>query len=867
MIKLSDSIDSIGSTVINRDVISGTSGDDTLYGTSGSDVFQYAEGDGNDVIRNFSGEDVLQITSGSISGSSISGGDLIFTVGDGTITLKNMANHYITVTDSSGNTRTRRYSNGTTQLAVMQNFVQALANNVSSNTTSMLNAAVRSATNFSSISDALNQFLSDCQNAESADIFLRDYCGIDLDNADVGAITGWDAGGRSILTAESVIPESGSASTPSGYSFSSNGLTMTYSSGLTSTQQIIVNDLYTWWLGESLDLINASYGLSFASGSPSFNTIDLNFYNESDGALAYVSTSYDFGQNLASDASMYVNMYYYGSITASNVDGIPSNTSAGYLDRALAHELTHAAVAAYIGSLPPFFAEGMAELTAGIDDERSSSILYLAGSPSALSYYVDNALNESFSFDGTGYAAGYMFFRWLLRQGSDSYGSGSSGSSTTGSSTSNETLTSSEVGLSFNGSLASGTNYVSIDSSSNISVTSASNHNGIISINSSSHTANLNVDSSNSYNLEFNSGTVISTWNVTMSGGSDTIEIGNVTGGTFIGGSGRDYFDIDDDLAGNVTVLGGDDADYFHADGDSVSSTTDRHTVRISDIDFDNGDVVLTDAGVANLTSDFFGTARFYNYADSTQAANSGTYSGTVFNAANLVNELGMSFSMARMADTSSPSNSTAVIWANSSSSTIDFSNSQTEAVLVFTDTNSHGDFVSLGGNYNDTIHAGSNDLINAGRGNDQIYIGDASDVTVEYSSGDGNDIVYGFSSDDVFNITDSNYSSVLDGNNMIVTVGNSNVTLVGSSSSQNFNIQTNLTSSKLASDSLWGNDDSTAEDLLSLTSADSSFDSLTVDDIAGGFVGEGLILSTNDISSLYSDSNFTLPCAFQNDF
>ena len=865
MIKLSDST---GSTFVNQDVISGSSsGNDTIYGTNGSDVFQYASGDGDDVIRNFSGEDVLQITSGSISSYSISGGDLIFTVGDGTITLKNMANHYVSIQSADGTVTYNQYTTGVTQQSIMQTFVQTLANSSYTNSTAMLNEAVQAITGFSSMSEALNQFLSDCQNAESADIFLRDYCGIDLANEDTGALVGWDAGGSTIYTAESIIPESGSASSPSGYSFSSNGLTITYSSGLTSSQQIIVNDLYTWWLSESLDLINESYGLSFASGDPSFNVMDLNFYNEYDGVLAYVSMSQYFWEDLASEASLYINMYYYGSITASNVDGISSNTSA-YLDRTLAHELTHAVMGAYIADLPSFFEEGMAELTAGIDDERYDSILYLAGSPSALSYYVSNALSNSFDLDSDGYAAAYMFFRWLVKQGADSYSGGSSTDDTSsGSESSNDgSITSDMVGLDFTGSLVSGENYVSIDSSNNISVTSSSNYNAIISVDSSSSAASLSVNSSNSYDLEFNSGSSISSWNVTMSGGNDTIEIGNVSGGIFVGGSGNDYFDIDDDLAGNVTVLGGDDADYFHADSDSVSSPSSRHTVQVADINFDEGDVILTDAGVANLTSDFFGNSRFYNYENADQAAASGVYSGTVFNASNVVNDLGMSFSMARMADTSSPSNSTAVVWANSSSATIDFSDSQTEAVLVFTDTNgTTGDIVSLGGNYNDTIHAGSNDLINAGGGNDQIYIGNSNNVTVEYSSGDGNDIVYGFSSDDVFNITGTSYSSVQSGNNLIVTVDDSNVTLVGSSSSQTFNINFTSTSSKLASDSLWGNDNSETDNLLSLTSSDSDF--LTVDDVTSGFVDEGLVLSTNDNSSLYSDSNLTLPSATQNDF
>ena len=49
--------------------------------------------------------------------------------------------------------------------------------------------------------------IADCRACGNADIFLRDYCGIILDNADTGAITGWDAGGLSIKTADNVIGE------------------------------------------------------------------------------------------------------------------------------------------------------------------------------------------------------------------------------------------------------------------------------------------------------------------------------------------------------------------------------------------------------------------------------------------------------------------------------------------------------------------------------------------------------------------------------------------------------------------------------------------------------------------------------------
>ena len=67
--------------------ISGGKGNDSLVSnSSGGNVFVYASGDGNDVITNFAASDKLSIKSSATY--SVSGSDVVFTVGTGKITLK-----------------------------------------------------------------------------------------------------------------------------------------------------------------------------------------------------------------------------------------------------------------------------------------------------------------------------------------------------------------------------------------------------------------------------------------------------------------------------------------------------------------------------------------------------------------------------------------------------------------------------------------------------------------------------------------------------------------------------------------------------------------------------------------------------------
>ena len=71
--------------------INGGTGNDVIYApTSGTHyyTYQYANGDGNDTITGLDSNDTLHITSGYMSSSSISGNDVILTIGTGKITLK-----------------------------------------------------------------------------------------------------------------------------------------------------------------------------------------------------------------------------------------------------------------------------------------------------------------------------------------------------------------------------------------------------------------------------------------------------------------------------------------------------------------------------------------------------------------------------------------------------------------------------------------------------------------------------------------------------------------------------------------------------------------------------------------------------------
>ena len=99
----------------------------------GKNVYVYAKGDGNDVISSYiSGGlywDKIKITSGSIKKVSYSDyGDVIFTIGSGTLTLKYCKGKEITIIDSKGKVTTKTYGSSSAQTAELfaeNNFATA----------------------------------------------------------------------------------------------------------------------------------------------------------------------------------------------------------------------------------------------------------------------------------------------------------------------------------------------------------------------------------------------------------------------------------------------------------------------------------------------------------------------------------------------------------------------------------------------------------------------------------------------------------------------------------------------------------------------------------------------------------------------
>ncbi|MBO4400496.1 MAG: hypothetical protein J5809_01470 [Selenomonadaceae bacterium] len=108
-----------------NDVLYGGAGRNTLTGSNGRDVFVYDGG--NDLITDYrAGYDKIKLASGTITRSSLSGSNVILTVGSGKITVRGGRGREISVIDASGNETTRKYSNavyGSSALLADDNFV------------------------------------------------------------------------------------------------------------------------------------------------------------------------------------------------------------------------------------------------------------------------------------------------------------------------------------------------------------------------------------------------------------------------------------------------------------------------------------------------------------------------------------------------------------------------------------------------------------------------------------------------------------------------------------------------------------------------------------------------------------------------
>ena len=405
-------------------------GQNTLRAVSGDNLFRYVGG--QTVLFGFSGNDTLEVVNRGVDRARINGDDVVLTIGDGSITIKNAKGRQVRITDNRG-PRVKTIGGHYTYSPqdVIKKFMLTLEQTKSRGAVAV-DEAVRSCSNFNGVTDLINQIVSDAQHSANARTFLADKCGIDLDNDDTGAITGWDAGGLGVKTATSIVDERTAMENFAGDSFVVEGLTVKLNGdfqSLNPTQQQIVRGLKSWWVAEPLKLIAESYGDNYTFKSPTATVreLDVEFLSRPNNSnLALIKSSSLGGRTVK--LTLQINMAYYDQIF--DADGRSARKGTSLLDRVLAHEFTHAVMAANIdhfGDLPAYIKEGTAELTHGIDDERQLDLVKMVEQPTVLRQALSAATSTTeVSFSGLNapsYAAGYIFFRYLAKQASTFIGS------------------------------------------------------------------------------------------------------------------------------------------------------------------------------------------------------------------------------------------------------------------------------------------------------------------------------------------------------------------------------------------------------------------------------------------------------------
>ena len=645
---------------------------------------------------------------------------------------------------------------------VIQAFMRSL-DNTTLKGQAALDEAIRACSNYNGINDLIDQFVADCRNAASGDAFLRDYCGINLSNNDTGAISGYDAGSTTYQkTAESIVPESGSMRTFTGSSFTVKGLTVTvpYQSSMTEHQKIIVNGLYSWWIEQSLNLIEESYGSNFGFSSSSSATVrDMDFYFTNSyysDALATTHHRYWTDNGQASYLAMDVNTYYCNSFTDS-VNGDPGNGQQ-YLDRTLAHEMTHAVMAANISNfyaLPQFIKEGMAELTCGIDDARTYTINKLANDPTALRNSVSVSNTSTGNVDC--YAGGYMLLRYLAVQASNGVSPNIDDNVIINDKSYTLVSGSSAAESILNNPTANRATIIAGDGDDTID-----NRGDYSYINAGAGNDSINSSRNSNYG-----------WYVTINGGlgNDTITGSNYAD-TFI------YSDGD----GNDVITNYNSNDRIQILSDAVDSTQR------------SGNDVIINVGAGSITLKG-ASGKTLNLIDSngdTIALGTPTIEPDTklienYTTSRLINGLSGDYTVRNYAGD-------VQIYGGSGNDYLYNSTSSN-----YTVNNHYGEVTIDGGNGDDTIaNNDPNVSLNGGAGNDSVVTGSWSNVTVrggkgddtlvgttlrgvlyQYDSGDGNDLLTNYSDDDTIQILSGTVDDTqLSGSDMIIAVGSGSITI-----------------------------------------------------------------------------------------
>ena len=251
---------------------------------------------------------------------------------------------------------------------------------------------------------------------------LLEACGIDLNNDDTGSITGIDTGGGKLKDAITVVPEEKPAfgGNPTG-STTIRGLQVNWpDTGSDDMKRAIAAALDNQWLTNCMQLVDESFAINFWEKGTSVKSMNVEFRNADDNVLADVVSGYN-SEGITTSLTLRINMNYYNNLDLKDKNGaVSDNPNQLYLDRTLAHEMTHAIMAANIphfSELPKYFKEGMAELVHGIDDYRKQGIQNLANDTDTLKSILDGSITPG---DDSAYSAGYIALRYLAHQAAHS---------------------------------------------------------------------------------------------------------------------------------------------------------------------------------------------------------------------------------------------------------------------------------------------------------------------------------------------------------------------------------------------------------------------------------------------------------------
>ena len=720
-----------------------TSGDDILTGTKNADTFVYSGG--NDTITNYSGEDTVKISSDKVNSYSFNDeGDLIFKVGSGSITLKYMKGRAITVQDSTG-TNTKVYGTGYSGHDAIKNMVKAWGETLlPNNSTIKLDESVRLSSHFNSVQEVIDQMIADRNSCEDGDTFLRKYCGIVMDNNDSGGVTGWDAGGLSMISSDDIIGETlstlqhlpdyknSSVTTSQGVTVN---ISSTGGSSLTADAKKVLDGTYSWWAEESLKLIEESFGVKFEEGT------EITFSLDKSKSHWGVTSGRDV--KISMDSTR-----FYGD----------DDYNGNGVDMTIAHEFTHVAQNLFMGRFPQFLHEGFADLSMG-EDNRSNkryTLSTVADNADSLATYLD------LDMDGTGtgeyYVAGFMFYRYFMRQASNNYDStktyawsdkaaingtsaaefltASGNSATITAGAGNDTITSygdymKVFGGDGSDALGNGGNYATLDGGAGDD--SIRNSGDKVSVSGGSGSDTINNNGAN----------------VSISMGDGTDSIYNYAGGA------------------NSKILTGADNDtvFNSAEGVTIDGGADNDRIT------NQGNEVSISSGAGNDS--------IYNYGDSAKIFGN---DGEDY----IVNyTLGANSTIDGGADND-------YIWNYGNK--VSISGGSGDDYLQ--NYNSGTDVTISGGDGKDTVfNAGSEVSIGGGAGNDYID-NKAENATIGGGAGDntisnsgkyatfvyegGNDYIQGADATSTLQISDS-FTSVASGSNLILTIANKGkITLVG---------------------------------------------------------------------------------------